>query len=218
MTSPLPSGLALRLQPCASALLRTERSRPTGAAAARLRPGAASRPLRPLPVLAVASLALLAAGCGGSSPSSSSSGSGSSGGTPPAAGASASAAPASVTIDAKPVPKLGSILVTSSGLTLYMFVPDKDVKVTCVSLCAATWPPVFITSGGKITAGTGVQQSMLKTDPDPAGGNVVTYDGWPLYGYTGDQAPGQVTGQAVNVNGGLWYVINTAGQPVKVSV
>jgi predicted lipoprotein with Yx(FWY)xxD motif len=215
MTSPLPSGLALRLQSCASALLRTERPRPTGAAAARLRPGAASRPLRPLPVLAVASFALLAAGCGGSSPSSSS---GSSGGTPPAAGASSPAAPATVTIDAKAVPKLGNILVTSSGLTLYMFVPDKDAKVTCVSLCAATWPPVFIASGGKITAGPGVQQSMLKTDPDPAGGNVVTYNGWPLYGYTGDQGPGQVTGQAVDVNGGFWYVVDTAGQPVKVSV
>jgi predicted lipoprotein with Yx(FWY)xxD motif len=215
MTSPLPSGLALRLQSCASALLRTERSRPTGAAASRLRPGAASGPLRPLPVLAVASLALLAAGCGGSSPSSSSSGS--SGGTPPAAGASTPAAPSAVTIDAKSVPKLGNILVTSSGLTLYMFVPDKDAKVTCVSLCAATWPPLFVASGGKITAGAGVQQSMLKTDPDPAGGTVVTYDGWPLYGYTGDQAPGQVTGQAVDVNGGFWYVINTAGQPVKAS-
>jgi predicted lipoprotein with Yx(FWY)xxD motif len=169
-------------------------------------------------VLAVASLALLAAGCGGSSPSSSSSsGSGSSGGTPPAAGASASAAPSSVTIDAKQVPKLGNILVTSSGMTLYMFVPDKDAKVTCVSTCAAAWPPVFIAAGGKITAGSGVQQSMLKSDPDPAGGNVVTYNGWPLYLYTGDQAAGQVTGQAINASGGLWYVVNTAGQPVKVT-
>jgi predicted lipoprotein with Yx(FWY)xxD motif len=167
-------------------------------------------------VLAVAALALAAAGCGSSSPSSNG-GSGSSGGTPPAAGASASAAPSSVTIDARQVPKLGNILVTSSGLTLYMFVPDKDAKVTCVSACAAAWPPVFIATGGKITAGAGVQQSMLKFDPDPAGGNVVTYNGWPLYGYTGDQAAGQVTGQAINASGGLWYVVNTAGQPVKVT-
>jgi predicted lipoprotein with Yx(FWY)xxD motif len=58
---------------------------------------------------------------------------------------------------------------------------------------------------------------MLGSDSDPAGGKVVTYNGWPLYGYTGDQSPGQTTGQAVDVNGGFWYVINTAGQPVKAS-
>jgi predicted lipoprotein with Yx(FWY)xxD motif len=212
MTSPLPSGLPLRLQSCASGLLRTSRSRSTGARSAWFRPSAGSRPrLLPLPVLAVTATALLAAACGSSgSPASSS------GGTPPAAG-KAPAAPAKVTINAKQVGKLGSILVTSTGLVLYMFVPDKDAKVTCVSLCAATWPPVFVASGGSVTAGAGVQQSMLGTDPDPAGGKVVTYDGWPLYGYTGDQSPGQTTGQAVNVNGGLWFVINTAGQPVKAS-
>ena len=212
MTSPLPSGLTLRLQSCASGLLRTSRSRSTGARRARFRPSAGSRPrLLPLPVLAVTATALLAAACGSSGSSASSSG-----GTPPAAG-KAKAAPAKVTNNAKQIGKFGNILVTSTGLVLYMFVPDKDQKVTCVSLCAATWPPVFVASGGTVTAGAGVQQSMLGTDPDPAGGKVVTYDGWPLYGYTGDQTPGQTTGQAVNVNGGLWYVINTAGQPVKAS-
>jgi predicted lipoprotein with Yx(FWY)xxD motif len=211
MTSPLPSGLALRLQSCASGLLRTSRSRSTGARRARFRPSAGSRPrLLPLSALAATATALLAAACGSSSPASSS------GGTPPAAG-KAPAAPAKVTINAKQVGKFGNILVTSTGLVLYMFVPDNDKKVTCVSLCAATWPPVFVASGGTVTAGAGVQQSMLGTDPDPAGGKVVTYDGWPLYGYTGDQSPGQTNGQAVNVNGGLWYVINTAGQPVKTS-
>ncbi|HEY3977655.1 MAG TPA: hypothetical protein VGM79_10320 [Streptosporangiaceae bacterium] len=195
--------------------MRTSRSRSPGARRARLRPSAGSRPrLLPLPVLAVSATALIAAACGSSGSSGSSASS--SGGTPPAAG-TAPAAPAKVTINAKQIGKFGSILVTSTGLVLYMFVPDQDQKVTCVSLCAATWPPLFVATGGAVTAGAGVQQSMLGTDADPAGGKVVTYDGWPLYGYTGDQSPGQTTGQAVNVNGGLWYVINTAGQPVKVS-
>jgi|HubBroStandDraft_5_1064220.scaffolds.fasta_scaffold56565_2 predicted lipoprotein with Yx(FWY)xxD motif len=214
MTSPLPSGLALRLQTCALALLHPSRPR-TSTHLARFRP-AGSRPvlLRSLPVLAVTMGALLAAGCS-SSPASKSASTGS-GGTPPAAGTSA--APSSVTINAKAVPKLGTILVTSTGLTLYMFVPDKDSKVTCVSLCAATWPPVFVASSGKVTAGPGVQQSLLGSDTDPAGGGkVVTYGGWPLYGYTGDQAAGQLTGQAVDANGGFWYVVNTAGKPVTAS-
>ena len=215
MTSPLPSGLAQWAQSGSYALLRAARPRPS-VLLTRLRPTAGSRPrLLSRSALSVIALSLLAAACS-SSPSASSSGS-----TPPATGSAASsapAAPAAVTIDAKTVPKLGNILVTSTGMTLYMFVPDKDAKVTCVSLCAATWPPVFIKAGAKATAGTGgVQQSMLGADPDPAGGSVVTYNGWPLYGYTGDQSPGQVTGQAINVNGGLWYVVNTAGQVVKAT-
>jgi predicted lipoprotein with Yx(FWY)xxD motif len=208
MTSPPPSGLPLRLESCASGFSRISRS---GAPLARFRPrpGPRSR-LLPIPILAAAT-ALLAAACGSSGTTASGSGS-----TPPAAG-TASSAPAKVTIDAKQLPKLGNVLVTATGLVLYMFVPDNDKKVTCVSLCAATWPPVFVSLSGSITAGAGVQQSMLSSDPDPAGGKVVTYNGWPLYGYTGDQSPGQTTGQAVNVNGGFWYVINTAGQPVKAS-
>jgi predicted lipoprotein with Yx(FWY)xxD motif len=212
MTSTLPSGPQLRVQSCASGLSRTSRSRSASAGRAWFRPSAGSRPrLLPLPALAAAATALVAAACGSSGTPASSSG-----GTPPAAG-TAPAAPVKVTIDAKQVGQLGNILVTSTGLVLYMFVPDNDKKVTCVSLCAATWPPVFVSSGGTVTAGAGVQQSMLGADADPAGGKVVTYDGWPLYGYTGDQSPGQTTGQAVNVNGGLWYVIDTAGQPVKAS-
>jgi predicted lipoprotein with Yx(FWY)xxD motif len=215
MTSPLPSGLAQRSQPEALALLRPARPRPS-VLTTRFRPSAGSRPrLISRSVLAVIALSLSAAACS-SSPAPSST-KASSGGTPPATG-SAPASPAAVTIDAKSVPKLGNILVTSGGLTLYMFVPDKDAKVTCVSLCAATWPPVFIKAGAKPTAGAGgVQQTMLGVDPDPAGGSVVTYNGWPLYGYTGDQAPGQATGQAVDVNGGFWYVVNTAGQVVKAT-
>jgi predicted lipoprotein with Yx(FWY)xxD motif len=215
MTSSLSPGLAQRAQSGAFALLRAARPRP-GVLPARLRPSAGS-PARALSrsALAVVALSLLAAACSSSGSPSSSSGS-----TPPATGSAASsapAAPAAVTIDAHAMSKLGNVLVTSSGMTLYMFVPDNDAKVTCTGLCAATWPPVFIKSGAKPTAGTGVLQAKLGVDTDPAGGDVVTYNGWPLYGYTGDQAPGQATGQGVNVNGGLWYVINTAGQVVKVT-
>jgi predicted lipoprotein with Yx(FWY)xxD motif len=43
---------------------------------------------------------------------------------------------------------------------------------------------------------------------------VVTYKGWPLYTYVADTAPGQATGQAVNLNGGLWYVISPDGKVI----
>jgi hypothetical protein len=56
---------------------------------------------------------------------------------------------------------------------------------------------------------------MLKSDKDPAGGKVVTYNKWPLYTYVADSAAGQANGEGVNANGGRWYVISPAGKLVK---
>jgi len=42
----------------------------------------------------------------------------------------------------------------------------------------------------------------------------VTYNGWPLYTWTGDAQAGQATGQGIYNLGGLWYVISPDGNPV----
>lgn len=122
----------------------------------------------------------------------------------------------SVTISTRKLPKLGTILVNAKGLTLYMFVPDRRKRVTCVHTCAAIWPPVKLPGGGKARAAGRAKTSLLGSDRDPAGGRVVTYDRWPLYTYVGDRRPGQATGQALNLNGGLWYVLSPSGRVIKV--
>ncbi|HWB22092.1 MAG TPA: hypothetical protein VG652_04330 [Gaiellaceae bacterium] len=122
---------------------------------------------------------------------------------------------ATVKISTRKVAGLGRVLTDSRGLTLYMFVPDKRKKVTCVSVCARIWPPVKLPAGAKISAAGGVKAKLLKSDKDPAGGRVVTYDRWPLYTYVGDRKPGTATGQALNLNGGLWYVLATSGKVIK---
>jgi hypothetical protein len=53
------------------------------------------------------------------------------------------------------------------------------------------------------------------SDPDPSGGWVVTYNGWPLYTYRSDVEPGSDNGQDIDLNGGYWYVIRPSGEPVK---
>jgi predicted lipoprotein with Yx(FWY)xxD motif len=110
------------------------------------------------------------------------------------------------------------VLVDSKGYTLYMFVPDKDKKVTCVKSCATVWPPVTVPSGAKLVATGSAKTSLLGSDPNPAGGRVATYAGWPLYRWVGDSAPGKDTGQAVNVNGGLWYVLSASGKVIKTKL
>jgi predicted lipoprotein with Yx(FWY)xxD motif len=148
-------------------------------------------------VLILSAVVLVIAGCGGSSKSST---------TAPAT--------AGVKISSNTLPGLGSVLVNAQGRTLYTFAPDKAKKVTCVSACAAVWPPALLPGGQKPVAAAPVKQSLLASDPDPAGGQVITYAGWPLYTYVTDTAPGQSTGQALKLNGGLWYVISPSGKVI----
>jgi predicted lipoprotein with Yx(FWY)xxD motif len=147
----------------------------------------------------LAVVACAVAGCGGSSART---------GRPVAAAGSA------VTIRVRSLPRVGTVLVSSSGYTLYMFEPDARRRVTCTKLCAAAWPPVKISPGARLVAGPAVRADLLGSDPDPAGGRVVTYNGWPLYTYVSDVQPGWADGQDIDLNGGYWYVMRPSGEPL----
>jgi predicted lipoprotein with Yx(FWY)xxD motif len=121
-----------------------------------------------------------------------------------------------VTVKTAKIKKLGTVLVNSRGLTLYMFVRDKQKKVTCTSqACVIVWPPLRLKKGQKATAGGAANQGLLGSDKNPKGGFVVTYNRWPLYTYYLDKKPGQALGQGVNNSGGLWYVLSPSGKVIK---
>ena len=151
-------------------------------------------------------LGLAATACGSSATSTS---------PPPSGGGSSSSGSGSVAVKTGKVAGLGTVLVDATGRTLYVFAPDKDKKVTCTGSCSSVWPPLKVASGQKPTLSGGVKASLVSSDPDPSGGNVVTYNGWPLYLYVADPSSGTAHGQALNSSGGLWYVITPSGQVVK---
>lgn len=84
--------------------------------------------------------------------------------------------------------------------------------MTCKGSCAVAWPPLKLKKGQKPTAGGAAKQRLLGSDKNPAGGRVVTYNRWPLYTYVADSKPGQATGEATDLNGGLWYVLSPSGK------
>jgi predicted lipoprotein with Yx(FWY)xxD motif len=136
------------------------------------------------------------------------------GGSPAGAGRPVAATGQAVTIRVRSLPGVGTVLVNSGGYTLYMFEPDVRRRVTCTKLCTANWPPVKISAGGRLVAGSGVRADLLGSDPDPSGGRVVTYNGWPLYTYSSDVQPGEDTGQALDLNGGDWFLMRPSGAPL----
>jgi len=106
--------------------------------------------------------------------------------------------------------KLGSFLVDDKGMTLYLFTKDSPNTTVCYDKCATAWPPLLTT--GDPVAGEGVDVSLFGTTNRTDGTVQVTYNGWPLYYYEKDKAPGDVVGQDV---GGVWYVVSAAGDKVS---
>ena len=101
---------------------------------------------------------------------------------------------------------LGDVLVDAEGMTLYLFTPDEQGESTCYDDCAAAWPPATV--DGEPSAGNGADAALLGTTERGDGSVQVTYDGWPLYLWQGDQQPGDVTGQNVNE---VWFVVAPDG-------
>ena len=163
--------------------------------------------------LILGAAATVVAACG----SSSSSGTAASSSSGAAAGTSPSAA---VTISAKSVPGVGTVLVNGQGQTLYMLTSEKGGKITCTSSngCTKIWPEIALPKGTTAAkAGSGVQSSMLGTVKDASGNLEVTYNGWPLYTFSGDSGSGAAHGEGLATFGGTWYVLTASGNPVTSS-
>jgi len=99
----------------------------------------------------------------------------------------------------------GEIVVDAEGRTLYVFEPDEGGARTCYDGCEATGPPLL--ADGAAT-GDGIEASLLGTADREDGSTQVTLDGWPLYYFASDEAPGDTNGQGV---GDVWFVVAPDG-------
>jgi predicted lipoprotein with Yx(FWY)xxD motif len=104
---------------------------------------------------------------------------------------------------------LGNILVDSQGRTVYMFGADSGTTSACTGACAAAWPPVQAT--GTPTAGSGANTALVGGN----GTNQVTYNGHPLYTFSGDNQAGDTNGEGRVAFGGTWSALSPAGDPIS---
>ncbi len=120
-------------------------------------------------------------------------------------------------VETAQVSGLGSVLVDGQGFTLYLYVPDaQSGRSRCSGTCAVEWSPLTLPSSVKSPlAGSGVQSSLLSTTRRSDGTVQLTYNDWPLYTWAEDMAPGQATGEGLNNQGGLWYVLDASGDAIK---
>jgi predicted lipoprotein with Yx(FWY)xxD motif len=166
-------------------------------------------------------VALLAAACSSSSSSSSSSGSSSSSAAAPASSAASGAAAGGSsssggTVITTATASGDTFLTNGSGRAVYLWVADAGDKSTCSGACAGAWPPV--TASGAVTASGSAKASDLGSITRSDGTKQVTYDGHPLYYFSGDSGAGTATGQGSDSFGAKWWLVTPSGSDVTASV
>jgi predicted lipoprotein with Yx(FWY)xxD motif len=118
----------------------------------------------------------------------------------PSSGASAGTRSAVLTVRKT---RLGYVLANASGYTIYWFAKDHkgSARSACTGGCLTAWPPV---TGTPVAAKGVTLDGVLGTITRPDGLVQATYNGYPLYLFANDTAPGQTTG---NDAAGVWHVI-----------
>jgi len=92
--------------------------------------------------------------------------------------------------------------VSTAGFTVYVLSSDSFNNSTCTSTsgCTGVWP-VLAPPDGTAPMPTG-WSSFVRSD----GKTQLSYNGWPLYTYSGDSAAGQTNGNGINAFGGVWSI------------
>jgi predicted lipoprotein with Yx(FWY)xxD motif len=110
----------------------------------------------------------------------------------------------------------GTVLTSGSGKAVYLWAKDTGDMSNCNGACAGAWPPV--TTTGTATAAGGAKASDIGTITRSDGTKQVTYDGHPLYYFSGDSGPGTATGQGSDAFGAQWWLVTPAGSDVTAAV
>jgi predicted lipoprotein with Yx(FWY)xxD motif len=152
-------------------------------------------------IVALAGLSLAACGSSGGSSTASSS-----------LPMTATGAPATVGVTNT---SLGNTLVDAQGRTLYLFQKDSGTTSSCTGACATAWPP--LSAPAAPTSGSGADASLVGTTKRPDGTSQVTYNGHPVYTFSGDQKAGDTNGQGVTAFGGSWFALTPSGNQVTSS-
>ena len=158
--------------------------------------------MRKIAVLAFAAAAVLAA-CNNSSSTTV---------APAGGGSSGSGSGSNGEVSTVDISGLGKVLQAPSGLTLYHLTSEDKGTISCTGACTSIWLPLMA-SGGQAPSSMANLPKSFGTVARPDGGQQATYDGFPLYTYSGDTGTGQANGNGIPGEGipGTWYAVTPTG-------
>ena len=98
------------------------------------------------------------------------------------------------------------------GYTLYTFNQDDEGVSECYDTCEETWPPFVVEEDAELILEDGIAGTLSVVERTD-GEHQVTFNGHPLYFYTGDQAVGDYNG---NGNNEAWWIVSLNQSAVQV--
>ncbi len=117
----------------------------------------------------------------------------------------------SYTVKVATAPNGKEYLTDSNGMTLYYFTKDVSGSSVCTGGCSNAWPAF---SAGTVSAPASVDASAFGTITRDDGTPQTTYNGWPLYYFAGDKAPGDMKGEDFRH---VWYMVTVPSYTVMVA-
>lgn len=122
---------------------------------------------------------------------------------------------AGITVSARTVTSVGTVLTDQSGKTLYSPQQEAAGVIKCVAGCLSFWFPVTVGNGTAPHAASTVTGTLGTIQRPDGGGRQLTYDGKPLYTFRLDTGPGQVHGNNFSDHFGsqsfTWHAVTTGG-------
>ncbi len=124
------------------------------------------------------------------------------------------------TLQAATVAKHPHVLIDATGHSLYILTSEAGGKIKCVKACTHIWPPVMLPANvGLLSHSAGVKGSVFWVKRGKF--RQATFNGFPLYTFSGDTKPHEATGVGLKLGAGTWVLVNawaktSAATPEKV--
>ena len=104
------------------------------------------------------------------------------------------------------------ILANSKHHALYLLSNEAGAKIHCKSSCLNYWPPLLVKKSiTNLSIGSGVA-GHIGFVKRSATMKQVTFNGYPIYFFSGDGGPNQVNGQGIVADGGTWYLVRATAK------
>lgn len=107
------------------------------------------------------------------------------------------------------------VLGDKDGRTLYTFANDAAGVSNCSDQCAVTWPPFVFADASQFLVPPTIAESFDTFERTDGKGFQVTYQGRPLYYYSGDAGLGDANGQGLN--NGAWTAVTIQQAPTPTA-
>jgi len=107
------------------------------------------------------------------------------------------------------------ILANSKKVSLYLLTVEKGGKLHCTGICLTYWQPLLVPTATKSIPVAKSVKGKIGFVKRTSRTKQVTFNGYPVYHYTGDSGPNQVKGEGTPADGGTWYLVNAATTSVS---